>query len=134
MNEFRHRSSPRLRVPFETVGPSMTKQSFASELDVNRIVARGIQSGFVRQHVGSRYLDLPDATDYHTAMNQVLEAQAAFNALPSALRNRFGNDPAELLVFLSDTGNRAEAIELGLIEPDPPQPEPASPAPEPPAE
>ena len=36
-------------------------------------------------------------------------------ALPSDVRSRFGNNPAELLDFLNDNSNYDEAIRLGLI-------------------
>ena len=48
-------------------------------------------------------------------------------ALPSRVRRRFDNDPAELMEFLADEANREEAVMLGLIEKE----EPVQPAPAP---
>ena len=46
-----------------------------------------------------------------------MAADDAFMALPAAVRERFNNDPAELVDFVSDVNNRSEAIDLGLIPP-----------------
>ena len=35
--------------------------------------------------------------------------------LPADLRKRFSNDPGQLLSFLENEDNRAEAIKLGLV-------------------
>lgn len=45
-----------------------------------------------------------------------------FDTLPSKLRLRFGNDPAEFLSFVEDPANDQEMIDLGL-KPKPPLPE-----------
>ena len=75
------------------------------------------------------------------AQNFVIEAGEMFDALPSRIRKRFNNSPAQLLEFLADTANVSEAISLGLIsapvEPEPqskpepqakPEPSPGNPA------
>ena len=38
-----------------------------------------------------------------------------FDNLPSDVRNRFNNNPAQLLDFVADPENKEEAIELGLL-------------------
>lgn len=55
--------------------------------------------------------------DYQDALNQVMAAEEAFDALPAKLRARFDNEPAKLLSFCEDSVNRDEMIQLGLIEP-----------------
>jgi len=40
----------------------------------------------------------------------------AFSQMPSAIRKRFNNDPAELIKFVLDPKNREEAIKIGLID------------------
>jgi len=105
------------RVTAEPRGTSRTKQSFAEESEINRIVARYQKTGIV-DHVakyGGMYGDMPDQDDFHEAMNLVTEAQTMFNDLPSNVRSRFTNDPAEFLEFVSDPENRDEMIKMGLI-------------------
>jgi len=96
-----------------------TKQSHKDECDVNRIMARYMQTGvidFVNKHA-PQYGDVT-ARDYTSAMNQVAAAQSMFYDLPSAIRNRFENNPALLLDFVQNPANKAEAHALGLMRPD----------------
>lgn len=97
--------------------PSMTKQSFKEECDINNIMAKYRATGLI--DVGTKlkeghYADLADMPDYHTSMNVVIAAQAAFEALPSTLRERFGNDPGKFMDFVSDPANECELVSLGL--------------------
>lgn len=100
--------------------PSLTKQSFVGECDINTILQNFAKTGLI-SHINPaspRYgLDmtvLPE--DYHAAMNVVIEAHDNFMNLPAATRDRFHNDPERLLEFLNDDRNHAEALELGLID------------------
>jgi len=72
--------------------------------------------------------DFTSYDDYHSSLNQIIEAQDAFEALPSSMRKRFGNDPGELLAFLEDPANNEEAVKLGLRQAPPPPPPEAPPA------
>lgn len=123
--------------------PSMTKQSFVAECDINNILKQYKLTGMV-SHINAKaqsgaYLDLPDETDFQSALETVIRAEESFATLPSKLRTRFNNDPAEFLEFMADPRNQDEAIELGLAtrredaEPTLPltQPTPPSPTPEP---
>lgn len=98
--------------------PSLTHQSFKDECDINLIVARAAQTGFTPMR--SQPLiqgDFSEVPDYQTAMNTVVRAREAFDALPAKVRDRFNNDPSQLLNFVSDEKNREEATKLGLIQP-----------------
>jgi len=55
------------------------------------------------------------ADDYLTMQTRIADAQADFMKLPAEIRQRFKNDPAELLRFLENDNNAQEAAELGLI-------------------
>lgn len=101
--------------------PSLTRQEFAQECDINVILARYQASGeidFLNKHA-PQYMDTT-AVDFQTAMETVANAQSAFNDLPSHIRDRFENDPAKLLDFVHKDANREEAIKLGLIAPPAP--------------
>jgi len=105
-----------------------TKQEFAKETDINTIMRKYEKTGVIDprlQRGPGSYGDFTGATDYQTSLNQVVEAQEAFYALPSSLRARFHNDPGELLDFVSDDENYAEAVKLGLVPPPKPKEEPA---------
>lgn len=114
--------------------PSLTKQEFADECDINTIMARFAKTGEIL-HVSQsspRYGDFSSVPDYQTALHIVQDAEASFASLPSKIRDRFHNDPAEFLDFVSDPKNEAELTELGILSPPPPLAEdPAPEAPEP---
>ena len=98
--------------------PSRTSQAFVQESDINWIVENFTRSpdalaSNTRTPQFGDFTDLP--TDYHSALNQVRNADAMFMGLPANVRSRFGNDPGKLLEFLSDDSNREEAISLGFV-------------------
>lgn len=108
--------------------PSMAKQSFKAECDINTIMSKYQKTGLIDhvQRVQGSYGDFTSVQDYQLSLNQVMDAHEAFMELPAAVRRRFDNDPAHLMSFLQDPNNRDEAVRLGLVEPpSTPQPKEA---------
>ncbi len=109
---------PHPRVSFETRGESRTKQSFQDETDINTIMAKFERTGLL-EHVNNfngdygDYTDVP--TDYHAAMNQVIEADAMFQTIPAKIRAQFNNDPGTFLAFADDPQNEDQMRSLGLL-------------------
>jgi phage internal scaffolding protein len=98
--------------------PSLAQQHARDECDINTIVRRFGLTGELPNGVSApQYGDFTEATDYHTALNAVRAADAAFMQLPADVRIRFNNDPGALVDFVSDDQNRAEAEKLGLVLP-----------------
>lgn len=99
--------------------PSLTQQHFKDECDINNIVARCAATGTVDPSIIREgvYADVSQIPDYLTSLNIVAEADEKFNALPSVIRKRFDNNPANMLEFLQDSSNYDEAVRLGLIVP-----------------
>lgn len=98
--------------------PAATQQQFKDECDVNFILRRFADTG-VLTHVSDSQpvFDECSEFDYLNAMNTVVRAQEDFEALPSNVRKRFNNSPAELFSFLAKEENRDEAVSLGLVVP-----------------
>lgn len=96
-----------------------TDQSFAADADINTIMARYQSTGEIPL-VNQAYPQFLDVTeqDFQEHMNIVAEANQLFSELPSRLRDRFGNDPAAFLGFVSDEDNRVEMARLGLLSDD----------------
>lgn len=113
----------------------MTQQQFVESSDINNIMARYVKTD-VLDHVKKYEEKYGDTTslDLHESLNIIKEANEMFADLPSKVRNRFKNDPAEFLDFVQDDANAAEAYELGLTNTKPPippdKPAPAAPEPE----
>lgn len=127
------------RVSIDLSGPGRVKQSFRDESDINKIMARWQKTGILPPGRSDTpmYGDFTNADDYMESLNKVTRAKEAFRKLPPKIRHRFNHDPRDLLAFMDDPDNTAEAIELGIIaDPDAvesPEPEPAAepdPAPE----
>ena len=98
--------------------PSLTKQSFAEECDINTIVERFGLTGELPTDVRMpQYADFDEVFDYHSAMNAVAQARESFDAMPADVRARFHNDPGEFVEFCGDEKNREEAVKLGLVLP-----------------
>ena len=103
--------------------PSLAKQAFAEEADINTIVKRFGISGEVPQGVETpTYGDFTGVFDFHSAVNVVAAAHESFDAMPAEVRFRFHNDPGAFMDFVHNEANRAEAISLGLVLPPPPAP------------
>lgn len=124
---------------------SRTKQAFRdgtridvvlkrfSTLGVDATLAPSIfQQGLARATFG---VDL--GKDYQQQLTAVVRVQQYFESLPSALRARFDNSPAQFAQFVTDPANLEEGRKLGIFDPAPEAPEvaPAAPkvAPAPPA-
>lgn len=98
-------------------GPSRVKESFQKECDVNVIIARYKKTGHL-EHARANpgvFSDVSQIEDYPGMVRRLKFAQDSFDDLPSDLRTRFRNDPAELIAFVSDDDNRDEAVKLGLV-------------------
>ena len=142
----RHKYSERVRVTSDTVGPSMTKQSFKEESMIDNIIRQYDKTGLFT-HLNTSIPRYGDFTldnvrgsagmDFHQALVIVKQSQEAFAELPAHLRKRFNNDPGNFLEFVDDPSNFEEAQELGLIDPDfkapeaPPETPGGDPAPSP---
>lgn len=110
---------PSPSVKFEDA--SLTRQEFAQDADINNIM-RKYAAGLPPSPAGARpplFGDFSNVPDYQTALDKVIDAQERFAELPSQVRRRFDNDPAKLLQFLASEDNRAEAVQLGLIDAPP---------------
>lgn len=99
----------------ECLDPSLAQQSERDECDINTIVKRFNLTGQLPSNVRiPEYRDFEAVTDYHSALNLVIEADQAFAAMPAHVRARFDNDAAKFLEFASDSRNAEEAVKLGI--------------------
>lgn len=110
---------PRVQVDFSD-DPGMTQQHFRDESNVNFIMAKYGASRLLEHYsqFQGNYGDFTDVQDYQTSLNEVIKAQDMFMSLPSDVRSRFGNDPAQFLDFVGREENRSEMKKMGLLRDD----------------
>jgi len=122
-----------------TEGPSLTRQEFADECDINNIMQRydaylSDPMKSVREPIYYDFTKMPDTL--MGAMDVILQAQDAFMSMPAKVRKEFDNDPAAFADFASDPANLEQMREWGLAAPEKPAEKPmrvevVSPAPPP---
>lgn len=96
-----------------------TRQEFKDECDINNIMLQYQVTGefFHLNQALPQYMDCT-GEDFRAAMDYVASAFTMFEELPSAIRSRFDNDPAEFIDFCSYEKNRPELVEMGLLSPE----------------
>lgn len=113
--------------------PSMTKESFAEECDINGIMARFALTKEITHinRIEPRYGDFSLVPEYQAAIQFVFDAEEAFDALPAKIRDRFHNNAEAYLKFVSDPENAAEMRILGILNSQEGSPDSATPPAEP---
>ena len=103
-------------------GEGKTKSEYADSCDVNKILAKYKRIGLV-EHVNDRepqYIDCTEVKDYQQAMDLCCSIQHSFEALPAKVRKKFNNDPLQMVEWVGDPENEAEAVQMGLVNKDVP--------------
>lgn len=136
--------SSRERADMNFFPPSLTRQEFAEECDINTLMERYEKSGVI-SHVNRAqpvYMDLTVMPDLREALDIMRDATIAFNSLPARTRFEFDNDPQKFVDYAQNPDNIGKMREWGLAPPAAlpdapievrvvPEPAPAAPAPVP---
>lgn len=94
---------------------SLTVQAEKDDADINVIMKRFGITGALPVHQRVPLAEgFYEGFDYQESLNIVRAGQAAFNAQPAEVRDKFKNDPALFLEFFTDPKNSEEAVKLGL--------------------
>lgn len=94
--------------------PSLTDQQYKDECTIDGIIRRyGV---IPPSKVVPLSADVSDFGDFASCMSRVNDALAQFDAMPSEIRARFGNDPKAFFEFVLNPANIDEAVRLGLRE------------------
>lgn len=98
---------------------SLTEQHHKDSCDMIRILKKYDKTGLIT-HVNTsvaNYGDFTAVNEYQESLNMVINAQDAFNELPSEIRKKFGYDPGLFFEFATDPSNKEKMIEYGLANP-----------------
>ncbi|RLA51446.1 MAG: hypothetical protein DRQ98_11485 [Gammaproteobacteria bacterium] len=95
--------------------PTMAKQSFQAECNINNIMAKYQKTGVV-DHINNHQANYGDTTSdsFHDSMNIIADANSMFEELPSKVRKYFRNDPAQFLDYVQDPNNQDNLVDMGL--------------------
>lgn len=117
---------PHAPVDLINTEPSMAKQEFKDECDINVLMARyekdGLPPGLTT--ATPSYIDCTEIPSLREAMDIFINAEAAFMSLSANVRKEFDNDPLKFVEYASDKANLPKMREWGLA---PPEPEPDAP-------
>lgn len=111
----------------------MVTQSLKDEVDINKIMEKIAKGQMMENLKEGIFEDISEYNGLEEAFIKVQNAKEDFMTLPAEIREKFDNDPVELINFLENAENRAEAEKLGIIQPRKPVEEAAQPAITPPA-
>ncbi|QXP08653.1 MAG: internal scaffolding protein [Arizlama microvirus] len=97
--------------------PTLTEQAHKDVCNVNKIIKKYDKTGLISHvsKVNAQYGDV-SGMEFRQAVEMIMKVNTEFAAMPSEVRSRFKNDPANLLNFMSNPLNRDEAIKIGLIK------------------
>lgn len=134
----RTKQVPKIRIPYDRIRvfakndlPSLTEQSHKDACDLKFIMRRFTQTGELppSREREILYGDAPDQEhDLHTQLSTLAKAKSAFEELPENVREKFKN-VYEYFEAINDPSSIDLLTEIGLIEPE--KPEPSEQPPEP---
>ncbi|UDN67634.1 internal scaffolding protein [robinz microvirus RP_78] len=107
--------------------PSLTRQEFADECDINKLMAQYEATGLLPTNLNTgepRYLDVSNVPDLQTSLDYLKEATASFMALPATVRRDFDNDALKFVEFAENPNNVEKMREWKLAAPKAVEPPP----------
>jgi len=114
-------SLPRSAFEVHPGGPSLTRQEFADECDINTIMGKydAYLSDPMRSVREPLYYDFTQQPDTLIEAMEVLKAgETAFYSLPAIVRREFDNNAASFVDFASDPENLPQMRTWGLAKPE----------------
>lgn len=101
---------------YEAGEPSLTKQEFGRDCDINNIVAmykKGRPMPFTV--TPGMFADVSEMGDYKTAVDVLMEAEILWRRLPLEVRQKAGGSPAAFLDYVNDPENAESLVDMGLV-------------------
>ncbi len=101
-------------------GKSLTKTEFTKDANINQIIKKHDKTGILGNPLTActiqpQFGDMTNSITLYDMQLKLKTAGEEFLALPTKIRDRFHNDPGELIDFMSNPDNKEEAIKLGLL-------------------
>lgn len=111
------RKTSGVRPTIDCAFPGKTEQAHAKDTDINYILKDYTRTGFIK-HANRNQGRYDDVTgvDFQDAMNIIATANSMFENLPSQIRKRFNQNPAEFLDFVQNPANGTEMERMGILK------------------
>lgn len=108
-----------IRDPKINTGPGFTVQEDKDKVDINNIVAGHRKTGAINHLAQGEpfYGDVSQISGFQEALDVVNQANELFMQMPAKARDKFANNPNNMIKFLQDPKNIDEAIQLGMVVP-----------------
>lgn len=107
----------------DTGSESKVQQNLQSQTDINQVVGRYKKTGLLQS---TRNLSMQPQKgpvfgvypfeDFQDAYNHIQQVKQDFMALPARVRQRFDNNPSNVVRFVDNPANAVEAIKMGLFK------------------
>lgn len=106
----------------DTGSETLVQQQFVEEQDINTIVKRfQVTGAFPMGPDGPAvYGDFSGITDYDSALETIDRAERSFMALPAEVRDRFKNNPANLINWANEARDEEEFLTRFAVRTEPP--------------
>lgn len=100
--------------------PTLARQEFLDECDVNKIMARFDKTGTLPVYADKApfYVDAVDLPSFQDMQNVLISANEAFMSLPATVRSKFDNDPIRFADYANDPANVEDLKEWNMLSPD----------------
>lgn len=112
--------SPKVKVyaPYKKDGRTAQYEKDKTDI-VNILQKYSTQGTLTVNALEPQFGDFSQVVTYQDALDAKIKTEAAFQGLPSIVRNQFNNSPKQLIAFMNDPKNKKAAQKIGLIDPDP---------------
>jgi len=103
----------------------IVEQHHKDEVNINNIIKRHGMDMIAKTAMlnqGEYIMDDNPTNDFQEAMFIVTKANETFSQMPSELRKKFNNSPAEYMDFIQNPANIDEMVSLGLAQRTPEAP------------
>lgn len=105
----------RKRVQVDLSAGDKTVQSFAPELDINRIVSKYLQTGETPPGTTPVWGQTVPSGELQDSLERVAEVNQWFATMPAVQRAEFRNDPIEALKYLEIEENKEDALAKKMV-------------------
>jgi len=116
----KNRFAPPVSKGLDTGNETLVQQQFKDQADINQVITRFKRTGQLHSTPGvlgqkrEPSFGIYSYNDYQDAYLNMQKIRQDFLALPPKLRQRFDNNPANVVAFVDDPNNHKEAVKLGL--------------------